>query len=359
MQQPWDCNCHQRRNNTPTTVNVGDYPYFAAVDATTNQIYVTNNCGNDLTCSSLGTVTVINGANNATTTVNVGAFPYGVAVDSATNNIYVANQCGNDVTCGSPGTVTVINGVTSTATVNVGVDPYLVAVDAVTNKIYATNFCGSDLMCFSAGTVTVIDGATNNSVPAAVGDGPQSLAVNATTDRIYVLNHTDGTVSVLAGDTALQFVAVTPCRVVDTRNPAGLFGGPPIQGGFYRSFPLPQSTCNIPTSAAAYSLNVTLVPDQGSTVGYLTIWPAGEIYLPLVSLMNSLDGRVKANAAVVPAGLSGGVSVYATNTTDVVLDIDGYFAPTSNSTLAFYPLTPCRVADTRKSISPKVWGYRT
>ena len=31
--------------------------------------------------------------------------------------------------------------------------------------------------------------------------------------------------------TALQFVAITPCRVVDTRNPDGQFGGPPIQGG--------------------------------------------------------------------------------------------------------------------------------
>ena len=43
--------------------------------------------------------------------------------------------------------------------------------------------------------------------------------------------------------------------------------------------------------------------------------------------MNSLDGRVKANAAIVPAGASGAVSVYVTDTTDVVLDIDGYFAP--------------------------------
>ena len=78
-------------------------------------------------------------------------------------------------------------------------------------------------------------------------------------------------------------------------------------------------------------------------MGYLTIWPTGEDQ-PLVSTMNSLDGRIKANAAIVPAGYQGAVSVYASNTTDVVLDIDGYFAPVSRSTLAFYPLTPCRVA---------------
>ena len=56
------------------------------------------------------------------------------------------------------------------------------------------------------------------------------------------------------------------------------------------------------------------------------MWPTGEDQ-PLVSTLNSLDGRIKANAAIVPAGTSGGVSVYASNTTDVVLDIDGYFAP--------------------------------
>jgi YVTN family beta-propeller protein len=345
-------------SNNTATVGVGDYPYFATVNSTTNQIYVTNNCGNDIICSSAGTVTVINGVTNGTTIVPVGAFPNGVAVNAATNEIYVANNCGNDVTCSSLGTVTVINGATNgTTTVNVGAFPYLLAVDAATNKAYVPNYCGSDPTCSTVGTVTVIDGS-NNTVPVAVADGPQSVAVNATTDRIYVPNYYDGTVSVVAGETGLQLVNVNPCRLVDTRTQNG--GSGPIQGGYYETFDLPQLAqakgCGNLSSAAAYSLNVTLVPDQGSTVGYLTIWPAGEIYLPLVSLMNSLDGRVKANAAVVPAGVSGGVNVYVTNTTDVVIDIDGYFTPTSGSTLAFYPLTPCRIADTRHDTYPPGLG---
>ena len=144
--------------------------------------------------------------------------------------------------------------------------------------------------------------------------------------------------------TPWQFVPVTPCRVVDTRNQNGEFGGPALAGGTYRSFPIPQGGCEIPATAAAYSLNVTVVPS--GSLGYLTIWPTGKSQ-PLVSTMNSLDGRIKANAAIVPAGASGAVDVYVSNTTDVVLDIDGYFAPVGNSTLAFYPLTPCRVLDTR------------
>ena len=90
-------------------------------------------------------------------------------------------------------------------------------------------------------------------------------------------------------------------------------------------------------------------------LGYLTIWPTGENQ-PIVSTLNSVDGRVKANAAIVPAGYQGAVSVFVSNTTDVVLDIDGYFAPASSSTLAFYPLTPCRVADTRDNTYPQGLG---
>jgi len=103
-------------------------------------------------------------------------------------------------------------------------------------------------------------------------------------------------------------------------------------------------------------LNVTVVPR--GPLGYLTIWPTGEAQ-PYVSTMNSPDGRVKANAAIVPAGTNGAVSVYVTNTTDVILDIDGYFAPPSSQTLQFYPLTPCRVVDTRDSTKPQGLGPPT
>ena len=156
-----------------------------------------------------------------------------------------------------------------------------------------------------------------------------------------------GTVFSLSGPnpTPFQFIPIAPCRVVDTRNSNGEFGGPPMPGNTSRSFPLPQNpNCSIPATAAAYSLNVTVAPH--GTLNYLTIWPTGETQ-PYVSTMNSPDGRVKANAAIVPAGANEAVSVYVTDTTDVVLDIDGYFTAPSSQTYEFYPLTPCRVVDTR------------
>ncbi|HXN47522.1 MAG TPA: hypothetical protein VN893_12825 [Bryobacteraceae bacterium] len=139
-----------------------------------------------------------------------------------------------------------------------------------------------------------------------------------------------------------QFVPVTPCRVADTRRLAGPFGGPSLVAHGMRTFPIPQSGCNIPPTAAAYSLNVTAVPS--GELSFLSLWPAGEPR-PVVSTLNSFGGSVVANAAIVPAGAGGAIDVYASDQTDVVLDINGYF---DASGFSFYAATPCRIADTRR-----------
>lgn len=144
----------------------------------------------------------------------------------------------------------------------------------------------------------------------------------------------------------LSFVAVTPCRVADTRAALGTFGGPELPAGSVREFDIPASVCSIPNTAVAYALNVTVVPNDA--LGYLSLWPSGQ-QRPLVSTLNS-DGRIKANAAIVPAGLNGGVNVYVTDQTHFIMDITGYFVPSSSSSgMQFFPLTPCRIADTRGS----------
>jgi hypothetical protein len=148
---------------------------------------------------------------------------------------------------------------------------------------------------------------------------------------------------------ASRFVPVTPCRIADTRNPSGPFGGPFLTGGMSREFVIPSSACNIPSGAQAYALNITVVPK--GILGFLTMYPCGET-LPLTSNLNSIDGRVKAVATIVPAGPDGGVCAFAFNDTDLILDISGYFVPSSTSALAFYPLTPCRIADTRNPTGP-------
>src|ERR1039458_4556915 len=147
-----------------------------------------------------------------------------------------------------------------------------------------------------------------------------------------------------------RFIPLTPCRIADTRNAAGPFGGPSMVGGVSRDFNIPSGACSVPSTALAYSLNVAVVP--AGPLGYLTLWPTGQTQ-PLASTLNSLDGRIKSNAAIVPAGTGGSISVFPSNTTDVVLDINGYFVPATDPTaLAFYPVTPCRIADTRNAAGP-------
>jgi sugar lactone lactonase YvrE len=144
---------------------------------------------------------------------------------------------------------------------------------------------------------------------------------------------------------AMRFVPVTPCRIADTRNAVGPFGGPALGSGSSRDFVVPSSSCGIPANALAYSLNLTVVPL--GPLGYLSVWPAG-LPQPGVSTLNSLDGRIKANAAIVPVGQNGAFSAIASDPTHLIVDINGYFVAANGSQdLAFYPITPCRLADTR------------
>ncbi len=127
----------------------------------------------------------------------------------------------------------------------------------------------------------------------------------------------------------LALVGVTPCRVVETRAEyaqgfAGAFGPPAVSG--VRDIPIPLSNCGIPGTARAYSLNITVVP-QGP-LAYLTAWPAG-FPIPNASTLNSFEGKVVANAAVVPAGTGGAISIFTASVTHVIIDINGYYTDTS------------------------------
>jgi sugar lactone lactonase YvrE len=144
------------------------------------------------------------------------------------------------------------------------------------------------------------------------------------TDPANVILDINGYFGQPGGAGALTFYPLVPCRVVDTRRAAGAFGGPEMEAQSTRSFALPASGCSVPSTAKAYSLNVTVVPD--GLLSFLTAWPTGAGQ-PFVSTLNSFDGSIVANAAIVPAGASGAVSIYVTDRTQVILDIDGYFAP--------------------------------
>jgi hypothetical protein len=138
--------------------------------------------------------------------------------------------------------------------------------------------------------------------------------------------------AVSAPGRALSFVAVTPCRLVDTRTSqpqTGAFGPPALSAYSTRSFPLlTHPNCSVPPTALAYSLNFTVIP--ATTLDFLTAWPTGQPY-PTVSTLNAPLGGVVANAAIVPAGTNGSIDVVVGKPTELIIDINGYFAPGGRS----------------------------
>ena len=120
-----------------------------------------------------------------------------------------------------------------------------------------------------------------------------------------------------------------------------------LQAGVERDYAI-AGTCGIPTNATAYSFNVTVLPATGG-LDYLTVWPQGESQ-PVVSTLNDNTGTVVANAAIVPAGSNSTTAFYAhSNATNLLVDVDGYFAAPGTGGLSLYPVAPCRVLDTRQS----------
>jgi hypothetical protein len=109
---------------------------------------------------------------------------------------------------------------------------------------------------------------------------------------------------------------------------------------------LEATACNIPAKAQAYSMNLAAIPH--STLQYLTVWATGQAQ-PNVSTLNSPTGTVTANAAIVPAGTNGSISVFVTDNTDLLVDIDGYFAPNDGTGQSLYTVGPCRALDTRNT----------
>ena len=70
-------------------------------------------------------------------------------------------------------------------------------------------------------------------------------------------------------------------------------------------------------------MNATVVPH--GFLGFLTLWPAGQSQ-PVVSTLNAFDAAITSNAAIVPT-VTGAISAFASDTTDLILDLNGVFAP--------------------------------
>jgi uncharacterized repeat protein (TIGR03803 family) len=348
----------------------GSTPYAGLVLATDGNFYGTTQSGGG--ANNIGTVFKITPMGMLTTLYSFcsqmhcadGSYPDAGLVQGTDGNFYGTTSSGGANGYGTVfkitpmGALTTLHSFCTLTNCADGFMPIAGLLQGADGNFYGTTYEGGNsasagtlFKITSTGTLTTLYDFCSQA-NCTDGAAPRAGLVQTADGSFYGTTNgggLDGSGTVFRLSAKAQFVSVPPCRLVDTRTQSG--GGGPIQGGTSQTFNLPQLAQlgkNCPafvlSSPIAYSLNVAVVPP--GPLGYLTVWPAGQ-YQPVISTLNSPDGRVKANAAIVPAGVSSAVNVYASNTTDVVLDIDGYFAVAGPSTQAFYTLTPCRVVDTR------------
>lgn len=120
------------------------------------------------------------------------------------------------------------------------------------------------------------------------------------------------------------FYTVTPCRILDTRNAPGPYGGPGISSGTSRDFML-AGQCQIPTTAASIVLNLT-VTDAGSQGG-LGAHPTGTSSPPASAISYS-SGQTRAKIGIYGLSPDGRLTVRAdqpSGLVHVIIDVSGYF----------------------------------
>jgi murein peptide amidase A len=127
-----------------------------------------------------------------------------------------------------------------------------------------------------------------------------------------------------------RFTPAGPQRVLDTRSGAAL------RAGIARQIPL-----SVPAGAVGVSVNVTITRAAGD--GFATVHPCGQA-VPSTSTVNFSRGVDIANASPLTP-TTGGVCVTASVATDVVVDLTGWWNPSTGSALSAH--TPVRLMDSR------------
>jgi sugar lactone lactonase YvrE len=317
-------------------------PYGLAVDGAGN-VYVADN-GNERIrkVTPAGVVSTLAGSGLSAFADGFGPLasfysPYGVAVDGA-GEVYVADYGNNRIRkVSSAGLVTTVAGTGSAAfadglNVLASFDsPVGVAVNSA-GQIFVSDFGNRRIRKIAGGSVSTLAG--DGTVGSADGPGgtasfgaPYGVAVDPSVSGsgLYVADYGNNSIRRVeldapapAGDV---FVPVPVSRLLDTRL-AG--SGGIVAVGSTRDLTVVGGA--VPADATAVALNVAAVTPLAA--GHLRVFPAGEA-LPNASVLNFAVGKNTPNHVIVKVGAAGAISMYAGNTTHVIVDINGYFTNTA------------------------------
>jgi len=308
-----------------------------------------------------------------TQTGGAGAITWSVTPGSLPGNLSLAPASG--VLAGTPTTfggfnftvtATDANGCTGARVYTLTINPPCAGVtvnpatlsDGTVGTIYnatvsATGGVAPYTFTVSAGALP--DGLSLNASTGAISGTPTQAANFNFTIKATDANNCIGTraytlvINGVVANNGLQFYPLAaPVRLLDTRPGASPNAcsqpNAPIAGGTSRTQPS-RSFCGIPANAQAITGNITTVASGG---GYLTLYPSNS-QQPLVANTNYSPNEIVNNVFTVGLGAGDGAfKVFALNTTDVVIDVTGYYAPPAANGLYFHPLPhPIRLLETR------------
>lgn len=264
------------------------------------------------------------GGDTCATPTVISALPYNDSGDTgtATNSLlFLSNACagGGAGTREGPDliysfTVGSGNSLTFTVTPGTAWDP----------AIYILGTCGTGGSCVVASDVG-FEGQPDTIGPITLPIGTYFFYVDSAfpaDDKLgqgpYALN-VSGTFGNLGANSS--FYTLAPCRVLDTRDPNGPYGGPALTAGVTRTFTI-VGRCEVPVDARSISVNATIT--QPAAQGHVILFPGGTS-VPPVSTLNFRAGQTRANNAIVLLGSGGTLSAVSSSTTHFILDVNGYF----------------------------------
>lgn len=221
-------------------------------------------------------------------------------------------------------------------------------ITAVSANFTAVNPSGGGFVTAYDCTPTLPVASTLNTIPGRdvanqsivpLDSGYLCVYSSVDTDLIVDVNGYVRLVNSAGAQSSDRFTPIAPVRVADTRDP----GNSRIVGGASpRPFQIVGQVPGIPADASAVALNVTVTRPEGP--GWLL---ASDCAPSQSSSINYLMSEDRPNSAIVPLDASGRICITSFRSTDVVIDITGFYSP--DGQVDFVPLSPLRLLDTRES----------
>ncbi|WP_458781270.1 hypothetical protein [Arthrobacter sp. D3-16] len=211
------------------------------------------------------------------------------------------------------------------------------------------------------GFVTAYASQTDKPTASNLNFDAGQIVANAVTvpvgadGKVTLFNRSDGATHLLADVSgyylrgtpaaAGAFAALAPTRFLDTRS------GEPVGPDSTTTFQV-AGAYGLPDSVSAVVLNLTVA--EARSFGFVSAYPTGAD-LPNSSTVNFKAGQIIPNAATVPVGADGTVTLFnrSSGNTHLVVDVSGYYLPgTPTAAGTFQAVTPKRFLDTRDTASP-------